>query len=257
MAVERIDDVIEALDAIIDRAWNQQSRLGYFAALYRRVTRSVRDGFLAGRFQNGALLERLDVVFANRYLNALERFQGNGQPARSWLVAFEAAQERTPLVLQHLLAGMNAHINLDLGIAAAAAAPGEQLPQLQPDFDQINAVLAEQAGAVEDELAEISPMLALLEKLGLRTETRILNFSLEKARNLAWATAQRLAATPADQLDDAIGRQDLEVGLLGRMIVHPPPPLNAQLLAIRAPESDNIRRILDILAGSGPPAAEA
>ncbi len=37
MAVESIDDVIRALDAIVDWAWTEKSRLGYFTALYRRV----------------------------------------------------------------------------------------------------------------------------------------------------------------------------------------------------------------------------
>jgi hypothetical protein len=35
--------------------------------------------------------ERLDVIFANRYLAALEAYQGGGRPTRSWLAAFEAA----------------------------------------------------------------------------------------------------------------------------------------------------------------------
>jgi hypothetical protein len=37
---------------------------------------------------------------------------------------------------------MNAHINLDLGIAAAQVAPGPALPALHTDFLCINAILA-------------------------------------------------------------------------------------------------------------------
>ena len=39
-------------------------------------------------------------------------------------------------MLQHLLIGMNAHISLDLGIAAARTAPGEALPVLTQGIDQ-------------------------------------------------------------------------------------------------------------------------
>ena len=142
MPAQTIDDVISALDVIVQSAYENQSRLGFFAALYRRVTLAVRDGISAGNFQNGPLMEHLDVVFASRYLDALSTFQAGGTATRSWMLAFRACDDAGLLILQQLLAGMNAHINLDLGIAAAQVCPGEQLPQLKPDFDQINAVLS-------------------------------------------------------------------------------------------------------------------
>lgn len=103
-----------------------ESRLGYFAALYRRVTMAVKQGVADNIFQDGARMERLDVIFANRYLDALQEFR-NGQPTTmSWRAAFQAAAHWYPLVLQQLLVGMNAHINLDLGVAAACCAPRDQ-----------------------------------------------------------------------------------------------------------------------------------
>src|SRR5208282_1982542 len=78
MATQTIDDVISALDEIVQQSYDEASRLGYFAALYRRVTRAVRDGIATGSFQNGPLMEQLDVVFASRYLDALAAFQTGG-----------------------------------------------------------------------------------------------------------------------------------------------------------------------------------
>ena len=144
MPANTIDEVVAALDSIIQRAWDEQTRMGYFAALYRRVTIAVRDGLRGGAFQNGPLMEQLDVVFASRYLDALSAYQSGGTPSRSWRLAFEACSHDNRLILQHLLAGMNAHINLDLGVASAQVSPGDQLPQLKTDFDQINDVLAAQ-----------------------------------------------------------------------------------------------------------------
>jgi len=46
--------------------------------------------------------------------------QNTGQtPTESWVKAFDATEFWWLIVLQHLLMDMNAHINLDLGIAAA------------------------------------------------------------------------------------------------------------------------------------------
>ena len=124
MSVQTIDDVVSALDAIVQSSYDKQSRLGYFAAMYRRVTRVVRDGISAGSFQNGPLMEQLDVAFASRYLDALSTFQAGGAATRSWMVAFQGCNDANLLILQQLLSGMNAHINLDLGIAAAQVCPG-------------------------------------------------------------------------------------------------------------------------------------
>ena len=189
MTVQTIDDVVSALDTIVQQSYDNVSRLGYFAALYWRVTCAVRDGLSSGQFQNGPLLEKLDVVFASRYLDALATYQAGGTATRSWMLAFQGCDDANLLILQQLLSGMNAHINLDLGIASAQVSPGEQLPQLQPDFDQINALLARQVGAVEAEIASLSPLIGDLEKLGLRTETSVVNFSMQAARDNAWFVA--------------------------------------------------------------------
>ena len=49
MPVQTIADVISSLDEIVQQSYDEASRLGYFAALYRRVTCAVRDGIAAGQ----------------------------------------------------------------------------------------------------------------------------------------------------------------------------------------------------------------
>ena len=44
--------------------------------------------------------------------------------------------------MQHLLMGMNAHINLDLGIAASEVAGGNSIHDLKSDFMKVNDILA-------------------------------------------------------------------------------------------------------------------
>jgi Family of unknown function (DUF5995) len=195
-------------------------------------------------------MEHLDIVFANRYLDALAEFQAGRQPMRSWAVALEASTNRFPLILQQLLVSISAHINLDLGIATAAVAPGDQLPGIQADFDQINGVLAVLVGSVEREIGEVSPGIHLLEQVGLRTETSIINFDMEKARDLAWHTAQHLAATPASQEAAAIELLDFKVAAFGQLLIHPPAPIALKLAPIRLPESDDVRHIIDVLANN-------
>jgi len=249
MPVNTIDDVISALDAIIQRAWEERSRFGYFAALYRRVTRAVKDGISKNQFSDGPLMEKLDVVFASRYLNALAAHQAGGNPCRCWKVAFDACPDDSRLILQHLLAGMNAHINLDLGVASAQVSPGDQLPHLKADFDQINAVLAAQVGAVEDEMASCSPLVKGVSSVGPETESSLINFNIDLARQTAWLTAERLASQQAALLDVTIDGLDLAVSLEGRAILYPPGK-EAALAALRAIEVQDVRSVIEILSES-------
>ena len=247
MPVETIDDVLASLDAIIQRAWDEKSRLGYFPALYRRVTRAVKDGIAAKEFSDGSLMETLDVVFASRYLDAYDAFQAKEQLSHCWKIAFHACDDDSRLILQHLLAGMNAHINLDLGVASAQVSPGDKLPSLRADFDQINTVLAAQVGAVEDEMAAVSPLIKGLSKIGLKTETTLINFNIDLARKAAWFTAEHLAGEPAILHEITIEGLALAVSVEARAILYPPCKGDA-LAAIRAAEVQDVRSVIEILA---------
>lgn len=210
MQAKTIDEVIARLEAIIDDAVARGDRIGYFAALYNRVTQAVRDGIRTGRFQDGPRMERLDVTFANRFLSALDAWRAGQLPSRVWLKAFEATLSPTPIVLQHLLAAMNAHITLDLGIAAARTCPGDQLPGLKTDFDTINAVLAQLTPTVESEIGRESPEFALLSRLAPSLENRIVGFAMDDARAMAWSFASALAPLPLEQQVPLMARRDDE-----------------------------------------------
>ena len=127
MQASTIEEVIIILDKIIEDCKATASRLGYFATLYRKMTLGVSEGIRKGIFEDGARMERLDVVFANRYLDAYSKYTSGQKPTRSWQTAFDATQSDKLTVFQHLLLGMNAHINLDLGIAAAAISTGDTI----------------------------------------------------------------------------------------------------------------------------------
>jgi Family of unknown function (DUF5995) len=256
MPPHTIDDVISALDAIVQHSHDNASRLGYFAALYRRVTCAVRDGLASGRFPNGPLLEKLDVVFASRYLDALAAFQAGGTPTQSWMVAFRGCDDGNLLILQQLLSGMNAHINLDLGIAAAQTCPGDQLPQLKTDFDEINNVLAELVGTVEAEIAAVSPLIGDLEKIGLRSETSVINFNMQAARDHAWFIAQRLAGEPPALHNVTIDGLDLAVSLEARSILYPLAGREG-LKIIQQAEVKDVRRVIEVLSQGSTSTAQA
>ncbi|MDB5278402.1 MAG: hypothetical protein JWR61_3357, partial [Ferruginibacter sp.] len=74
MPVTTIAEVIDQLTNIVAKAAAENNRAGYFAALYKKVTIAVYDKIKAGYFDDNDRMERLDVVFASRYLDAFQEY---------------------------------------------------------------------------------------------------------------------------------------------------------------------------------------
>jgi hypothetical protein len=239
--MQTVEEVLAALDAVIDRAIYERSRLGYFAAIYRKVTLEVGEGIARGVFDDGDRMARFDVAFAERYLSALTTHQRGGTPTRSWAAALEASSQSRLLILQHLLVGINAHVNLDLGIAAAATAPGRDLPGLRRDFDRINNILASLLAGIEHDLAGVSPWLGMLDRIGGRHDEEVIRFSIEVARTEAWRFATELAPLPPEHWPGPIRARDTRVAHIAARVVNPG-WLSSGLLVIRARESNDVRR---------------
>ncbi|MGI9165460.1 MAG: DUF5995 family protein [Pyrinomonadaceae bacterium] len=249
MPAQTIDEVIARLDDIIKRARADMSRLGFFATLYRNVTLKVKEGIGSGSFEDGPRMEQLDVSFANRYLSALENFLGGVDTGRSWRIAFQASSDWSPLIIQHLLLGMNAHINFDLGVAAAAVTPGPLLPSLQNDFNGINNILAGMIMRVRDNIEQLSPSIRLLDRINPDKQDRIINFSLGRARNCAWNVAVRLGTLPEGEHQTELARLDFETMVLAHALRRPVGlAATAAVTAVRIRESNDIPHIIDVLS---------
>ena len=248
MPAATIQEVLDQLDVVVAEARREGSRLGYFAAMYRAVTAEVQRGIAGGRFADGARMERLDVVFANRYLDALAAWRAGRPTSRCWARAFEAASRWPPVIVQHLLLGMNAHINLDLAIAAAETAPGADIHALQGDFDEINRILVARIDDVQDRIADVSPWMWVLDTIGERTDEALCGYCIARAREISWENALRLAPlSPAERADE-VRRSDLLVAALAIPLERPGPLARAALLCARVRETQDVGRVLDALA---------
>jgi hypothetical protein len=244
-----IEEVIGQLTHIVDQSRARGSCDGYFAALYRRVTVEVREHIARGWFDDGPRMERFDVIFANRYLEAWAGREAGAAGGAAWGVAFEAERAFWPVVLQHLLLGMNAHINLDLGLAAAETAPGAAINGLKADFDRINQLLADLVGDVENRLARVWPPLRRLEGFAGGVDKAVINFSLGLARDDAWSVAAAMAAE-RDPVTRATRLQEVDrwAAVIGQRILHPGCRAGLVLKYVRLHERGTVADKLAILS---------
>jgi hypothetical protein len=255
-SAKTIDAVIDSIDSIIAWSITAKSRLGYFVALYKRITAAVRVALKQGAFENNARMERFDVAFANRYFAALNGYfypDKHPTPTHAWQVTFDAASRREPIIVQHMLGGVNAHIGLDLGIIAQSIAPGVQLSSLQEDFNRINAVLGSQVNGVVESIDELSPVLSDLYTVLQDNEINLITETLKSFRDSAWMFATVLAREPQVLQPGTILARDLQIAQQGALIYNPPVPIDAIVSAIAARESRNVAkniRVLDEIAST-------
>jgi hypothetical protein len=244
--METIDEAIAAMDRRIERALDADDPRGYFACVYRCVTARVRDGIRAGEFDDCGRMERFDVAFARLYLDAAEGYDEGREISRSWRVVFEAPP--TALALQHVMAGMNAHINLDLGLAAAQVQRGLPVTELQEDFERLNDVLAAMIDRMQEALTHTAPWTAVADQWAGRVDELVSGWSIEYARGRAWAFAEQLSAAEGEQERDAlVAARDARVASIGARIVDPALPLRWITGVAATRERSDLRAVMDAL----------
>lgn len=219
---------------------------GYFAALYLQMTQRVQAGILAGAFEDGPRMGKLDVLFANRYFEALDSYK-NSTCTGSWRMAFDAAEADNISVLQHLLCGINAHINLDLGIAAAHTVPGNEIQNLKTDFYKINDIIGDLMGNVQARLGAISWPMRFLDDLAGDSDSKVANFSIFIAREAAWKVATDLASGIDQHL--YIQQLDNRTQQLAQKIVNPGFLPNCILKPVKWFEKGSVGEKVGVLLG--------
>lgn len=242
-----IDEVISILQEIIDQETRNNSPLAYFPALYRLVTLRVKAGIEKNEFEDIGRMEQLDMLFANRYITAYLAFRGMKSHSGCWRIAFEA--EKKPLtILQHLLLGMNAHINLDLGIAAADTMQGKSLAGLHNDFNTINLLLSEMSDKVRLRIGKVSPLLGLLDSWSGDSDALIIQFSINKARDGAWKSAQEFHGSANRSIIQTA--RDRKIAALGLGLIYPNSRWIRTLVAtIRLAETRNTKKVVHTITG--------
>lgn len=220
--ITTIDQVIEELEGIINWSIDHNSRVGYFAVLYHRVTCRIKKGIEQNEFEDGARMEMLDVLFAERYIHAWKQWIADESPTNSWEKAFDATTNSATVILQHLLLGINAHINLDLGIATDETMLGQPcIEEIIKDFDVINSILASLVDEVEKDLSKVSPMIWLVQKMGKGYQDKLATFSIDIARVGAWYFSCLLRIADGEEYKETLEERDASIARLADALAKP------------------------------------
>jgi len=248
--MKTIEEVLKKLDEIIIWSKENQSPVGYFACTYRIMTAQVLKEIQQKKFEDNPRMTLLDLAFAQRYLEAWDNYSKGKKCTQSWYIAFEAAKNKNLLILQHIFLGMNAHINLDLGISASSVMPYRKINLLKKDFENINNVIASINQKVQDSLNKICYPVELIDKISNGKDNVVLDFAISKARDTSWATAVIASNTPQFLRESVINIVDYAAAKVASQIINPKLLTPALTKELKKYESSDIVKNIEILSST-------
>ncbi|MEY2570396.1 MAG: hypothetical protein QOE63_746 [Acidimicrobiaceae bacterium] len=189
----------DAIDGVIERMQTIDSRLpaedgvAEFNRMYLRVTREVGTAVKGTMFQNEEFLAHLDVVFANLFFAAYDADLTGAEVPHAWAPLFSAREKPHTRAIQFALAGMNAHINHDLGLAVVqccqqmALEPHDDSPE-HHDYRETNSILDSLMPSIKSWF--IDSLVHRIDNPAGQIDDAFERYSIAVLRGAAWQTGQ-------------------------------------------------------------------
>jgi hypothetical protein len=210
--------IVAHMTTLVDQWEAAHDRRAVFLGCYHLMTRNMLDAIEADRFQDDVWVSRLLHHFADYYFAALDRFDQNSPDTPAvWRLAFDATRDEDVTTLQHLLLGVNAHINFDLVFALYdqlapewAVLSAEQRAQRHADHELVNRIIGETVDAVQDQVIDRhSPWFDYVDKLLGPVDEWLTSRLISHWREEVWNHAVRYLELTTPEEREAL-RQNIE-----------------------------------------------
>ncbi len=234
-------DVHAWLSTLEQRFLADRDRRGVFVTAYLTITKGVQAQCDAGGFLDPAWVRTYLIAFGTLYRDALQRdvlarttgglaggttsgTAANAPVPKAWRLSFDAARAGQGWVIQHLMLGVNAHINHDLALALLMAGIERDRASRYADHTAVNLVLERATLTLKTEVAtKWAPVLEQLDHAAGTLDDDVTGFSIAKARDHAWAMAVAIDATKGTPGEAFLrAALDEQAAVLARLILAPP-----------------------------------
>jgi uncharacterized protein DUF5995 len=221
-AAARVGHVVARMRELAERL-PEDDGVAVFNRVYLSVTEELDRRLAAEWFVHAAATGELGVLFAGRYLAAVEAAHEERRVPACWWPLFSLRAHPGVCSLQFALAGITAHVGHDLALALVDTCRvlGVGPRMLEPDFRRVGVLLTGMEERVREELMPGPDVLQAADPL-----THLMGaFSLRAARDGAWAAFRGLWGLRGlpEVGAEAAGRLDAAVGLAGRCLLTPLP----------------------------------
>jgi hypothetical protein len=198
------------------RIWEKEhDNRSVFLGCYCLMTENMLHAIEMNRFDDSEWINRLLQHFADYYFDALTCYEKE-DCSEVWRLAHEATTNRNLHVIQHLLLGINAHINYDLVLTLydllvddwSHISESTKRSRLR-DHNMVNEIIADTIDSVQDTIIEQkSPAMKMIDVLLGRLDEFLLSALISHWREDVWKKAIELIN--ATQNEQWKFRQSLE-----------------------------------------------
>ncbi len=203
--------------------WEQATdQRSVFLSCYALMTDNMLLTLQQGEFHDPVWVDRLLRRFASYYFTALEAYNRSESSAPAvWRVVFDATRSPEVQALQHLLLGVNTHINYDLVLTLVDLLEGEwetlsaeQRSHRYADHCHVNEVIGRTIDAVQDQIIEPRlPALDLVDHLFGPVDEWLTSRLIRQWREQVWRQAEQMLETFSlkrrDDLREAVESETL------------------------------------------------
>jgi hypothetical protein len=176
-----------------------------FLRCYMMMTSNTLAAIGDEEFRDPPWVARLLQRFAEYYFEALHDYDHRpGDCPEVWRLTHDAAKDEKTWALQHLLLGVNAHINYDLALTVAELLQDEwddigeaKRVQRYEDYCQVNVIIARTIDAVQDEVLQPAmPVMGVLDAVMGRMDEFLISRFITRWRDTVWDVALALMHAP-------------------------------------------------------------
>lgn len=221
-----VEEVLAGLDWL-ETHWRGRGDLrGVFATAYLEITRALQVQLNRDTFHDYDWVCAYLVCFAEYYRKAVLAAEAGGgaMAPKSWRIAFDYAALGEGFILQHLLLGINAHINHDLSLTLRDVGIDPRREDKYRDHSKVNEILEAATEDLKRQVAiQYAPLLKRLDRMTGRLSNEAVHFSIPKARDHAWTFAVALARAGDGREGRLLERAlDEQAAVLARLIIAGP-----------------------------------
>lgn len=195
LATAEPTDLTKALD---DLKRDGRDGVVCFNHLYRVITAEINKEINGGRFfRSNDFLTQFDVIFADRYLDAIRRYTDAatyGPAPECWRILFEYHEDREISPMQFAICGVTCHVWMDLPIAVVQVCKdmGESLDDYtRCDYQKINEIFHKKIPALRKHFEDQAER-RLDRSIVKRLANHVCDFIVIESRDLAWQHAKEL-----------------------------------------------------------------
>ncbi len=225
---ESVEEVVGTFQRLLNRFREQNDYRAIFLHAYLIITQRFLDALGERSFDGGRVFldarwtEELLVAFANLYLDTLEEEEASHYHSSTWAQAHRCAKSQKGTVVEDLLLGVNAHINVDLAYAVYLVLQNERAGTPDPvllarrkfDYEQVNRILFECIDPIEEEISShYGGVIGVVDDLMGSLDEALTRYGVKRFREQVWWHGLSLLSAETSE-ERALVRERIEAEAL-------------------------------------------